>query len=212
MNFQAVEQANGNLVMMFGIFTEVGGVTYTANQKAKCSCKITDDTGTAHKVNIYQGKGQLPGPQQARLRYQFNLSTFQGNYQGNPYTGYSGFWNSTAQVGQQQGQQAPPQAPQAPSQATGQAQDKKEVDWDAKDLRQARMNGLNNATRLICLLAEMTKNDTSLNTDHVKGVAGEFVDYIYHGLRMPGPATPNSAMSGEDSGPPPSDDDVPWES
>lgn len=118
MNFQAVEQANGNLVTMFGILTQVGGVQYTPQQKAKSVCKIRDDNGVEHTVHIYQGKGQLPNPQQLNQRCQFNLSTFQGSYKNKPYTGYSGFWDSQTQVNQ--GQQAPQQpnagqpAPQHP--------------------------------------------------------------------------------------------------
>jgi len=81
----------------------------------------------------------------------------------------------------------PANTPQAPSQPTGQANGKEEVDWDAKDLRTARENGLNNATKIICLLAEMTKNDASLNIDHVKRVASDLVDYIYNGLKGKGP-------------------------
>lgn len=115
MNFQAVEQANGSSITMFGIFIEVGGVQYTQNQKAKSVCKIRDDTGVEHKAHLYQGTGQLPTPAQLNQRCQFSLSTFQGSYQGKPYTGYSGFWNSQAQVGQQNAPQAPPQPAPAPN-------------------------------------------------------------------------------------------------
>ncbi len=119
---------------MFGILTEVGGVTTSSQGKPVCKCKITDDAGESHTVNIYQGKGQLPTPVQLNQRCQFNLSTYQGTYQNTPYTGYSGFWDSKTQVAQQtvggypklspQGQQAPQQAAQRPNA-------KKDVDWDA---------------------------------------------------------------------------------
>ena len=111
MNFQAVEQANGNKITIFGTFTEVGGVEYTSQQKAKAICKIRDTTGVEHKVHIYQGTGQLPTTENLNRRYQFTLSTFQGNYQGLPYTGYSGFWNNNAQVNQNvpQNSSRPPQ-------------------------------------------------------------------------------------------------------
>jgi hypothetical protein len=123
MNFQAVEAANGNSVPMQGTFVEIGSAQYTANQKAKAVCKVRDMTGVSHNVHVYKGKGFLPGPQNLNQRYEFSLSTFQGTYQGQPYTGYSGFWNANGQ-----NQQAPPQQrAQAPPQ---QSQDNK-PDWDA---------------------------------------------------------------------------------
>lgn len=119
--------------------------------------------------------------------------------------------------------QAPQPAPQAASggqQATkDEGVDKKGVDWDAKDLRMARMCGLKNATALVCLLAEMTQNDASLNIDHIKGVAADFVDYIYNGVKLddtrpdwmgpdpkPLPALDNSAESLRDQ----EEDDIPF--
>lgn len=125
MNFQQVEQANGNLVTMFGAFTEIGGTQYTSNRAAKAICKIRDDTGETHTVHIYQGKGQLPGTQQLNQRCQFSLSTFQGTRPNGSYTGYSGFWNSGVQVNQSN-QQAPPQQGLPPQKTK---QDK--PDWDA---------------------------------------------------------------------------------
>jgi len=127
MNFQAVEQANGNKVTIFGTFTEIGGVQYTPQQKAKAICKIRDTTGIEHKVHIYQGIGELPTPQNLNQRCQFTISTFQGNYKGQPYIGYSGFWNSNAQVAPHNTQQAP-QATNSPQSAP---QGKKDPDWDA---------------------------------------------------------------------------------
>lgn len=121
MNFQAVEQANGNKVMIFGTFVEVGGVQYTPQQKAKAICKIRDATGVSHNVHIYQGTGELPIPENLNQRYQFSLSSFEGNYQGKPYTGYSGFWNSNAQVAPKTQQQAPQNVQQPPSRAPQQA-------------------------------------------------------------------------------------------
>lgn len=113
MNFQQVEQGNGKLVQMFGVFTEIGGLQYTPQQKAKAICKIRDDTGVEHNVHIYQGKGQLPSPEQFNQRCQFNLSTFQGTYQNKPYTGYSGFWQQPQGQSHkpQQGSQNVPQSP-----------------------------------------------------------------------------------------------------
>ena len=143
MNFQAVEQANGNKVTIFGTFTEIGGVQYTSQQKAKAICKVRDTTGVEHKVHIYQGTGQLPAPENLNQRHQFTLSTFQGTYENNPYTGYSGFWNNKARVNQN----TPQNSPQSPK-------PQQQPDLDAKDLRTARMNALTNSTKLICLIAE----------------------------------------------------------
>jgi len=177
MNFQAVESGRGNKVTMFGVFMEIGGVQYTPQQKAKSICKIADDNGVSHNVHIYQGTGQLPQPAQLQQRHSFSLSTFEGNYQGKPYTGYSGFWQDNAQTRQQ----APPQAPQAPQQPAGATNAPKEVDWDAKDLRNARMNGLNNATAMITVLAEILKDANMLDKKAIEDAASYFVDYIYNG-------------------------------
>lgn len=192
MNFQQVEQGNGNLVQMFGTFTEIGGLQYTPQQKAKAVCKIRDDAGVIHNVHIYQGNGQLPQPAQSNQRCQFNLSTFQGTYKNKPYTGYSGFWQGDVQVNQS----TPQQPPQTPSQAPQSTNSTKDVDWDAKDLRNARMNGVNNATALICLLAEMARDSNIASTENIKKVASEYVDYIYNGLKKQG-GQPNPEYLGE---------------
>ena len=120
------------------------------------------------------------------------------------------------------GQATPQNAPQAPSQAVQASNAPKDVDWDAKDLRMARMSGLNNATRLICLLAETTK-DIELRPDDreslvnlVKEASAELVHYIYNGLQKPSQqqnvvkqaAAASPAMSGDDYGPPATDDEV----
>ena len=113
MNFQAVLQASGNNVTMLGTFDEIGGITLTQNQKQVCKCKIIDDNREKHTVNIY---GTMPLPTLLNMRAQFSLSSFKGQtQQGQPYTGYSGFWQDRVNVNQQQ--QAPPQAPQGVQQA-----------------------------------------------------------------------------------------------
>lgn len=131
MNFQQVEQGNGKLVQMFGVFTEIGGLQYTPQQKAKAICKIRDDTGVEHKVHIYQGRGQLPSPEQFNQRCQFNLSTFQGTYEGKPYTGYSGFWQ------QDQQQSLPPKKAQQPPQQAAQQPNGHQNDRNTSIERQA---------------------------------------------------------------------------
>ncbi len=112
----------------------------------------------------------------------------------------------------------PPQnTQQGPQQPAQDAKEEKEVDWDAKDLRNARMNGLNNATALTVLLAEMLKREFSSND--VKNMAAEFVDYIYNGIKtsslpnnyeaanremdeVPSPDDGNSYVNPDDNTPP----------
>jgi len=80
--------------------------------------------------------------------------------------------------------QAPPQqASQGPPQQAQQPNSKKDVDWDAKDLRMARECALKSATSLVCTLAELTQKSIGLDAPRIKGVAELFVDYIYNGNR-----------------------------
>jgi len=116
MNFQQVIQAGGKNVTMLATFVEVGGVSFTANQKQVSKCQLKDDNGEQHIVRLY---GTMPLPTLLNTRQQFSLSSYQGtNQRGQPYTGFSGFWNDRAMVNQVPGQ-APqaPQAPQPPAQA-----------------------------------------------------------------------------------------------
>lgn len=131
MNFQAVQQANGQNVTMFGTFNEIGGVSLTQNKKQVCKCQLIDDNGEKHLVRLY---GTMPGPALLGQRQQFTLSTYSGKtQQGQPYTGYSGFWNDKAQVAPQNTQQAPPQPAQGTNYQPPAPQGKKEPDWDAID-------------------------------------------------------------------------------
>ena len=117
MNFQQVKQANGNNVTMFGTFDEVGGISLTQNQKQVCKCKIRDDNKEGHLVRLY---GTMPTPAFLNMRQEFSLSSYQGkNQQGQPYTGFSGFWNDRTMVNQVPANAPPapytaPPAPQAP--------------------------------------------------------------------------------------------------
>ncbi len=106
-NFSVVKQANGNNITLFATFNEVGGVALTQNQKQVCKCQITDDNGEKHLVRLY---GTMPTPALLNMRQEFSLSSYQGkNQQGQPYTGFSGFWNDRAMVNQ-----VPANAPPAP--------------------------------------------------------------------------------------------------
>ncbi len=123
------------------------------------------------------------------------------------------------------GQNAAQNTQQGRSQpAQGQKPDKP-VDWDAKDFRYARMNGLSNATRLICLIAEADKDFANSGGDalvsFVKKTANIFVEYIYKGLAQDEAAEFAKEQNlGEDSIPGqvkdysengPAADDIPWE-
>lgn len=219
-NFSAVEAGNGNLVIMFGVITEFSGEGVNPKSgKPWKKAKIRDDAGITHSVTL---RGELPLVTILNQRCEFSISTFKGTYQGQPYTGYSGFWQNQAQV-KPQAQQNAQQASQPTPQAAGQAIDKKEVDWDAKDLRVARENGLNNATKIICLLAEITKDDALLEVESVKRTASILVDYIYNGIKGEAPILDtNSKQPGtyspeledlkysQEDNKPASDDDIPY--
>ena len=112
----------------------------------------------------------------------------------------------------QNAQQAPQNAPQSTN-----APEK--VDWDAKDLRNARMNALNNATAMLVACAEVSNNiATWLGIDKIKQTASEFVDYIYNGLgaEPPGygsqrnPVPESDFNESMDDSPPPEDSDIPF--
>lgn len=111
-NFNSVDQANGNNVAIWATMTEHLGVTQK-DGKLKLKCKLKDDNGVTHNVHIHKGNGELPGTEHLEKRMEFNLNTFQGNYKGQPYTGYSGFWShgatASASQNQQQGTQPPAQ-------------------------------------------------------------------------------------------------------
>ncbi|KKM20651.1 hypothetical protein LCGC14_1643380 [marine sediment metagenome] len=118
MNFTAVKQANGQNVTMFGTFNEIGGVSLNQNQKQVCKCQITDDAGEKHLIRIYNQN--MPTPALLNMRQQFTLSSYQGQTQkGQPYTGFSGFWDDRAMINQvpDNASQAPQDPPQAPQQA-----------------------------------------------------------------------------------------------
>ena len=122
MNFQTVAANNGSLVAIFATVAEVGASKLNVNQKPIQSVTLTDDNGEQHKATINKGNGQLLDSNALGQRLAFNLSTYQGQHG----VGYSGFWNSRAQVNQE-GQTTPPKPPQAPSRAP----ESPKPDWDA---------------------------------------------------------------------------------
>lgn len=190
-NFSAVEAGQGNKINMFGTFVEIGGVQYTLQQKAKSICKIADDNGVSHNVHIYQGTGQLPQPAQLQQRHSFSLSTFQGNYQNKPYTGYSGFWQDDAQVRQpqpQQGQTAPPQTQQGTQQARQRTND--------DDMVRIRSMALSYAKDLV-VAGKITQKGLTIT-------ANEFTSFIMTGRWF------KDNQSAPDDPPPPPDDGIPF--
>jgi len=113
MNFNTVRQAMGQKdergydvkVTMCATFRDIAGITFTKNQKQTCIVKLQDGTGEAHNVHLY---GTMPEQPMNNQRAEFALSAFNGNAQGGPYVGYSGFWNSRANVNQSQQQTQQP--------------------------------------------------------------------------------------------------------
>jgi len=171
MNFGTVRNANGQLIEMFATALEVGPSKLSSNKKPYQAVKLRDDTGEEHQLTIMQGQGKLLDAACLNQRLAFNLET----YQGRSGVAYSGFWRDTVKVNQApaQYQQGPPQIGQA------EVPPKEEVDWDAKDLRNAKMNGLNNATSFLIALATITSSAEFLQEEKAKSLAKSFVDWIY---------------------------------
>lgn len=163
---QKDDKGFGVLTAMPGVLHEFKGEGLSKSGSPYKKVSIKDDAGELHNVTL---RGTLPGPDLVNQRAQFSLSAFTGQRPGGgDYIGYSGFWDSRAQV----------EAPARPPAGRSEHKQKEKVDWDAKDLRMARMSGLNNATRLVCLLAELQK-DTGISPQNIIEVADEFVRYIY---------------------------------
>ena len=114
MNFQAVDQANGENVTMWATLANWDGISFSRNNAKLLTCKLKDDNNVEHKCRIYEGKGSLPGQENLNKRLEFSLSCYQGTtQQSQPYTGYSGFWShGTTTSAPQGGQQAPSQPAQ----------------------------------------------------------------------------------------------------
>lgn len=160
---------------------------------------ITDNTG-----QIWAGRIGSKMGYSLNTPIQVTVEQKQGN--DGPYN-YFKKYNPQYQQGQQQN------APQAPSRVAGTSNASKDVDWDAKDLRMARMSGLSNATKLMCILAEMVRQEIS--SDIIKKCAAEYVDYIYNGIKRKSEqptaerGQPNPNYVGNNP-PPTGDDDIPF--
>jgi len=191
MNFAAVRNANGERVAMSAVANRIDGTTFIPSGSAKQDCLFTDTTGEQQKVTIWQGKRSALATNKVGQTVHIDISC---KVSGS-YTNYGGFWRAAQQP---QGQARPPAGPPQ------QKQEEKVADT-AKDLRDARMSGLNNATRIVCLLAEMQK-DINVSPQHIKEVAAEFVHFIYNGLET----RPNPDYVGDDPPPPDEDSDIPF--
>lgn len=205
MNFQTVDESPQNQnITMFAALISWEGISFSANQKKYLTCKLQDDDGVKHTCRIYEGKDQIPDESRLGQRLEFSISWYSGTSQRGKYTGYSGFWNSNAQVNQPTppqgpgGPEPPPlrrqQAPQQPAQATrtplvNWETKAPQVDWDAKDLRIARMNALTNATAIFTLMKDVLSNLGNQSPDGVaqavQNTAELYIKYIYEGPPKP---------------------------
>lgn len=214
MNFAQVKQANGNNVTILATFVEVGGVTLTQNQKQVCKCQLIDDNREQHLVRLY---GTMPPTTLLNMRQQFSLSSYQGtNRRGQPYTGFSGFWNDRAMVNQ-----VPSNAPQAPHTMPQTPQYRPQQ----PNVPQPTPQGMNmpdtyaypvtpeTARRMarVALMVAMLRNGQSPLYSYVT----ELVEFSMTGIEPnsvpePDPSIQNNPNYVGDNPPPPIDDDIPF--
>ncbi len=215
MNFVMVKKANGNNITLFATFNEVGGVALTQNQKQVSKCQITDDNGEKHFVRLY---GTMPTPTLINMRQEFSLSSYQGNnQQGQPYTGFSGFWNDRAMVNQvpanappaphtmpqvpQQSAQ-PPNVPQVPQASPSRPQALNMPDTYAYPVTPETARRMARTAFITAILGNGQKPLYSFVT--------ELVEYSYTGIEpRPAQEQTNPEYVGDDP-PPPKDDSIPF--
>jgi len=122
MNFNQVRQCKGQKdgkgydlkLTMFATFGSSFSSALTQKGKKKCIVDLTDDAGETHRVHLVGN--YLPDASRTNQRSAFLISSYDGTTQdGQPYIGYSGFWQSGDQ--QQTQQPTPQQRQQAPQQA-----------------------------------------------------------------------------------------------
>lgn len=112
-NFATVSRTRNQRLQMWARIDAIGPTQSNQKGTLNAKCKLTDDQGMSHNVTLYT---DIPPISLLNTRHIFSLSSFDGNYNGKPYVGYSGFWQHNAggqqQAPQQNYQQAPPrQAP-----------------------------------------------------------------------------------------------------
>ncbi len=116
---------------------------------------------------------------------------------------FKAYYNGSVAKQLQNQQQAPSPPAQATNYQSPAPQGKKEPDWDAKDLRMARMNSLTNSTKLICLIAEANKDIDIKGKDReglvnlVTQTADILLHYIYNGLTKKQAPDSNQSIQNE---------------
>ena len=185
-NFAAVQQAGGTNVIMSGQIVEFKGEGVGKTGKPWKKVVVEDMERERHTVTI---RGNLPGPDALNQPAQLTLSVYAGTYQGQPYTGYSGFCDLMPNYGQPT-QQVPAPAPQAAPQAAPAPYSRQPVakkdgpDWDAKDERIVRQNTLNRAVELYLHTANPEAWPLSVQDEaQICLQAEKFRDYVYNGLK-----------------------------
>jgi hypothetical protein len=200
MNFSMVRQALGQMdgqyqlkIAMFGVVVppQIGEIEYNKKTgKPYQQVKIQDDTGETNKVKILGGKMtiDLIGK---RLAFDIAPSPYQPDPSRPPIMYYTGFWNDRATVPSTKPPEITPVASQAASKPLAfnpnrpslgihtTAQQSPQVDWDAKDLRNAKLGALKAAVALQVAMAEIDKNLTRLTPHYIKGEADGYVAWIY---------------------------------
>lgn len=205
MNFKSVQQGNGQNVIMQGRILEFKGegvgTPSNPNGKPWKKVKAQDQDGEVHTVTI---RGNLPPVDAVNKPASFTISTFQGTYQGQPYTGYSGFCDVLPDYGPPQqtygGQQPPsPQPRQAPSQPR-QSTNAEKPDWDAKDRHIVRQNTLNRAVEIyLHANPEVDWPELGGQFEQIVQLAEDFRTYVYNGLPpQVGVATVNNIRKAAD--------------
>ncbi len=92
-------------------------------------------------------------------------------------------------------------------QSGGSSQEKKDVDWDAKERREHRGHGIHNATLLVVALAEVNQESRGMSPELVVEMAETYMNYVYNGKE----SVPEPSNEGRGGGEPPvGDDDIPF--
>jgi len=187
-------------LQMFATINEIGGIQ--ANQKGTtfCKVKLTDDNGEKHSVTLYN---TVPPMNLVNTRQIFALSSFTGTYNGQPYTGFSGFWQDG---NQQQGRQ---QAPQQAQQPRHQAPAGKAPPASSRDSSIERQCAWKTAGTVAASRPQFTFEDA------IKWAQGGlyFIETGGDLTKMPpwNEQEPQGTIQQEEpNGPPPTNDDVPF--
>jgi len=194
MNFAQVRQIKGQKdeknypkkLDIFGVLKEIGGTYFNTNQTPCSKCKITDDMNEQHSVTILK---TIPATNLLNTRQAFRIYSFDGNHQGTPYVGYSGFWVDNPQRHESSPQQ-PPQASQQAAQRPSTPQNVPE--------HTARKEALGMAINL-AIAGKIEISEIYVKTH-------EFEDYILHNRQPYEKAGVNSNPTTMDNEPWPPED------